>query len=142
MRTRFIAMTVGITIAAALSAYAQTTGRPNPSLVIRSLAGLDLFVVYCASCHGRDGAGHGPVAAALMKPPPDLRLIARRNHGEFPQKKIEDFVTHGGDVLVPAHGTTDMPVWGGVFKGLDPSDRLTRVRIENLVQYLDSIQVK
>lgn len=46
-----------ITIASGLSAQAQTTGRPNPALAIPSLAGQDLFAVYCATCHERDGAG-------------------------------------------------------------------------------------
>ena len=140
MRTCVVAVLAVISIVGRLSA--QTTGRPNPPLVIPSLAGQDLFAAYCASCHGRDGAGRVPVAAALTTPPPDLRLIARRSHGEFPRKCVEGFVTNGGDVLVPAHGTTEMPVWGPVFKGLDPSDAMTRIRIENIVKYLESIQVK
>src|SRR6185295_2805330 len=140
MRMRFTAALAIAVIGAALWADAQTTGPTKPPLVIPSLAGSDLFAVYCSSCHGRDGAGHGTGAAALRTPPPDLRLIARRNHGEFPRKRIQDSVANGGH-LVRAHGTSDMPVWGPVFKGLDPSDTLTRIRIEHLVQYLESMQV-
>jgi hypothetical protein len=33
-----------------------------------------------------------------------------------------------------------MPVWGAIFRGLDPSDTMVEVRIGNLVQYLESIQ--
>jgi len=51
-------------------------------------------------------------------------------------------VTNGGDVLSPAHGSADMPVWGPVFRGLDPSDALVKVRIANVVTYIESIQVK
>lgn len=142
MRHVFWGALAAITIAAAVSAQGPATGRPNPPLVNPSVAGQDLFAVYCASCHGRDGAGHGPVAAALKTPPPDLRLIARRDRGEFPRQRVEDFVTHNGGALTPAHGTTEMPVWGPVFKGLDPSDTMTKIRIENVVKYLESIQVK
>ena len=44
----------------------ETAQRPPfPPLVIASLSGGDLFQFYCASCHGRDGKGDGPVAASL-----------------------------------------------------------------------------
>jgi hypothetical protein len=36
-----------------------------------------------------------------------------------------------------------MPVWGPIFRALDPSnERLTLIRIENLVGYLESIQAR
>ena len=40
----------------------QTTGPTSPALIIPSMHGQDLFNFYCASCHGRDGKGGGPVA--------------------------------------------------------------------------------
>lgn len=131
-----------LAVGPALAALAQTTGPRNPPLVIRSLAGRDLFEFYCAMCHGRDGKGNGPVVAALKVPPPDLTLIARRSGGSFPRQRVEEFVTNGGAVLAPAHGTSDMPVWGPVFRGLDPSDTRVKVRIANVVEYIESIQVK
>ena len=69
-------------------------------------------------------------------------MIARRYHGEFPRKRVEDFVTNTGRTLTPAHGTTEMPGWSSVFKGLDRSDTMTKIRIENVVTFLESIQVK
>jgi mono/diheme cytochrome c family protein len=127
---------------AALVAVPQTTGPRNPPLVIRSLAGQDLFAFYCATCHGRKGTGDGPVAAALKSPPPDLTRLARHNGGTFPRQRVKAFVTGDGDVETPAHGSSDMPVWGPVFRGLDPSDTLVKVRIANVVTYIESIQVK
>jgi hypothetical protein len=35
-----------------------------------------------------------------------------------------------------------MPVWGPIFRGLDPSDTRVNVRIANLVGYIESIQLK
>jgi hypothetical protein len=35
-----------------------------------------------------------------------------------------------------------MPVWGPIFRGLDSSDTMNKVRIANLVGYLESMQPK
>jgi mono/diheme cytochrome c family protein len=122
------------------SASGQTTGQKNPPLVIPSMAGRDLFEFYCASCHGRDGKGSGPVVAALKSPPPDLSTLTRRNGGTFPRARVESFVTGDGDRLTPAHGSKEMPVWGPIFGGLDPHDTTNRVRISNIVGYIESMQ--
>jgi mono/diheme cytochrome c family protein len=127
---------------AVLGAAPQTTGSKTPPLMISSVAGRDLYEFYCATCHGRDGKGHGPVAAALNVLPADLTFIARRSGGRFPTALVEEYVTNGGDVLIAAHGTTDMPVWGPVFRGLDPSDTLVKIRIANVVKHVESLQMK
>ena len=121
-------------------ASGQTTGQKNPPLVISSMYGPDLFAFYCASCHGRDGKGSGPVVPALKTPPPDLTTITRRNSGTFPRARVESFVTGDGDRLTPAHGSKEMPVWGPIFRGLDPRDTTNKVRITNIVGYIESIQ--
>jgi mono/diheme cytochrome c family protein len=118
----------------------QTTGQRTPSLVIPSMAGQDLFSFYCSSCHGRDGKGKGPMAAVLKVPPADLTALRRRNGGIFPKERLVGFVAGGGTMLSGAHGSNEMPVWGPIFMTLDPSDRLAVIRIENVVQYLETIQ--
>ena len=35
-----------------------------------------------------------------------------------------------------------MPVWGPIFQALDPQDRMNRIRIENVVAFIESIQTK
>jgi mono/diheme cytochrome c family protein len=120
----------------------QTTGPKNPPLVISSMDGRDLFDFYCASCHGRDGKGAGPVVSALRLPPPDLTTIAARNGGTFPRARMEAFVTGDQDRLPRAHGSKDMPVWGPIFRGLDPDDTMNKVRVANVLGYIESIQVK
>jgi mono/diheme cytochrome c family protein len=131
-----------VILGAAAGGVTQTTGAPMPPLVIQSLTGRDLFDFYCATCHGRDGKGSGPVAAALKVPPPDLTRLARSNVGAFPRERVEMFVMHGRDALAPAHGTAEMPVWGPVFLGLDRSDTRVKIRIANVVDYVGSLQVK
>jgi mono/diheme cytochrome c family protein len=120
----------------------QTTGRKNPDLVITSVAGQDLFKFYCASCHGRDGKGNGRVAPALRVPPPDLTTLAQQNRGTFPAARVERVLKGEEDLSTPAHGATDMPVWGPIFKGLDNRDEVNQQRIENLIKYIESIQAK
>lgn len=144
-RMTAIGWTLAATLAAsgvALTARGQTLPAPNPPLVIRSVAGADLFRFYCATCHGRDGKGEGPAAAALKVAPPDLTLIARRQGGTFPRERVEAFVANDGEPLIAAHGSAEMPVWGPVFRGLDPSDTMAQIRIANVVAYLRSIQIE
>ena len=132
-----------VAAAGVFDARGQTTGPKIPPLVITSTSGRDLFQFYCAPCHGRAGRGDGPAAPALKTRPADLTRIASRRGGKFPSKQIEAFIT-GGDspATGPAHGSKDMPVWGPIFQGLDPRDTLTRIRLENVVSFLASIQEK
>ena len=81
------------------------------------------------------------MAAAPHRQPSDLTAMAKGNGGTFPKARVEAVVSHGTPGP-DAHGTTEMPVWGPVFGGLDPSPTRVKTRIANLVAYLESIQVK
>ena len=124
-----------------LGVAGQQTGRTRPPLLIPSMSGGDLFRFYCGSCHGREGKGDGPVASVLNRRPPDLTTIANRNGGRFPTDRVERFVT-GDREPSEAHGSADRPVWGPIFQALDHQDRLNRIRIENVVAFIESIQSK
>jgi len=101
---------------------------------------------YCAQCHGPNAKGDGPVAAALIKKPADLTMLAKSNNGEFPEKKVVAFID--GSETVAAHGSRAMPIWGLAFR--KPSSTHTAAhttqevneRITMLVDYLKSIQEK
>jgi hypothetical protein len=56
-----------------------------------------------------------------------------------PRCAVRDFIT-AAERTVTAHGTPEMPVWGPLFRAFE-SDARTRVRIDNLVSYIESIQV-
>jgi mono/diheme cytochrome c family protein len=77
-------------------------------------AGQTLYLRYCASCHGRDGRGDGPVAPALGQKPSDLTQIAAQHGGVFPFEAV--FEAIDGTRTVRAHGVSEMPVWGDVFQ--------------------------
>lgn len=119
-------------------AAGQTARQQTRPLISESLAGADSFDRYCAVCHGPGGRGDGPVASTLRTRPADLTSLTQRNDGAFPRDRVRDLITGTGHAL-PAHGTTEMPVWGPIFQAFE-SDARARVRIANLVNYVESIQ--
>jgi mono/diheme cytochrome c family protein len=120
------------------SAMAAQTAPPPPSFLGDSLIGKDSFEAYCASCHGNDGRGNGPVARALKATPADLTMLTSRNHDVFPRDRVKG-ILNGAGRTVAAHGTTEMPIWGPLFRAFE-SDARVRVRIDNLVGYLETLQ--
>jgi mono/diheme cytochrome c family protein len=106
--------------------------------LIRSVEGPDLFRAYCAPCHGVDGKGAGPAASALRAKPPDLTLLARNNRGQFPKVRVRQMIM--GDQVVAAHGSREMPIWGPIFHQVEEDVDRGNVRLENLVNYLESMQ--
>ena len=104
-------------------------------------SGKEMYVNYCASCHGVAGKGAGPAAVALKVAPPDLTTLSRRNQAKFPAAHVAQAIK--GDAAMPAHGSKDMPVWGPVFSSMSKGDpALVQLRISNLTKYIESVQVK
>jgi mono/diheme cytochrome c family protein len=103
-----------------------------------SYSGAEMYRTWCASCHGAEGKGNGPAAAALKKPPADLTQLAKKNHGNFPMERVRDYID--GSKAVAAHGSRDMPVWGIVFRRLG-EDGVT-YREVTLANYVASLQAK
>lgn len=132
-------------IVAILVLFASTITRaqntpPAPAFLGDSLVGKDSFEAYCASCHGANARGDGPVSRALKGTPADLTMLAAHNRGTFPRERVTAILTGGGRT-VAAHGTTEMPIWGPLFRAFE-SDARVRVRIDNLVNYLETIQAR
>ena len=101
-------------------------------------SGSEMFANYCASCHGPDAKGNGPAAVALKNAPPDLTRLAAKNQGVYPEFEVTRAI-EANDAA--AHGSQEMPIWGGVFKSLSGgSEPLVRLRIANLTAYIKSIQ--
>ncbi|HYN06084.1 MAG TPA: cytochrome c [Vicinamibacterales bacterium] len=126
-----------------VTASLQTTGSTLPPLVIKSLDGRDLFQFYCATCHGKSGVGDGPIARALKSPPTNLTLLSKRNGGVFPDDRVRATIAGvGPDAPAATHGPAEMPVWGPIFRALDPDDGHAAVRIGNLVTFIQSLQAK
>lgn len=95
---------------------------------------------YCASCHGAEGRGDGPVAQAMKAMPADITLLAMNNNGEFPADKVRSIIDGRADVK--AHGPRAMPVWGEEFyvSAEGVGQRQAKDRIDALTEYLRRMQ--
>ena len=73
----------GLVIFASAAAFVSTIAlaqQPALKLTVnrtRANDGSQMYASYCASCHGLDGRGHGPVATELKVPPTDLTLFKK-----------------------------------------------------------------
>jgi mono/diheme cytochrome c family protein len=110
-----------------------------PITSTRADSGVEMFKAYCATCHGVNGKGGGPAAAALKVPPSDLTLLKQKDGGKFPSGKVAQILEGSNDIS--AHGSTEMPLWGPIFHSLSPgNDSVVKLRIANLTKYIESIQ--
>lgn len=117
---------------------------PGAATAQNTQTGASLFVQYCATCHGREATGQGPMAAVLLVQPTDLTRLSAGNGGVFPAERVVKRID-GRDPLV-SHGSP-MPVYGSFFEGQDASMKapsgqpiLTSQPIIDLIAYLESLQ--
>jgi mono/diheme cytochrome c family protein len=140
--TVVLAVAVLVSLAAARTVGRDQVGRSEPPLIIKSTYGADLYQFYCSSCHGSTGRGGTP-RSSTHPAPPDLTVLSKANGGVFPRDRVRAIITFGpGQQAIGAHGSADMPVWGAIFRGLEPSDAMTTIRIENLVAFIESMQAR
>jgi mono/diheme cytochrome c family protein len=104
--------------------------------------GAALFAVHCASCHGVDGEGGGPVAAVMTITVPNLRTLSPRSRGEYPSDAIAAYID--GREQRAAHGSRTMPVWGDFLRPGDGPDaeEVVRRRIAALVAFIERLQYR
>jgi len=152
MKRKFLVMGLvagGLLIAGAQAVAASgTAGTPLVSEGIsRELGGRD-FRNYCSACHGIEGKGDGTLGEFLTLAVPDLTKLSKLNSGQFPEERVTGVIDGRADVKV--HGMRDMPVWGDWFDSeaiSQDTDRearelIVKDRIQSLVGYIESIQVK
>ncbi|MEM8956408.1 MAG: cytochrome c [Pseudomonadota bacterium] len=126
-------------------AVALTAMLSSP-LAARDIAqGQELYAAYCATCHGADATGTGPMAELIAIETPDLTGLAARNEGVFPTLMVASQID--GRDLVLAHGG-QMPLFGRFFEGdaavavPTPSGQpmMTSQPIADLLAWLESVQ--
>jgi mono/diheme cytochrome c family protein len=145
----------------------QPQAQRTPGKPASAARGKQIFLQYCATCHGVSAKGDGPAASALKIPPANLTSLASRNKGQFPSLRVMQAIKAGPSV--PAHGSTAMPVWGPIFLHGDRADTASQtppqspaavieqseqpgpqgsteaevqLRIYNLMEYIRTLQVK
>ncbi|MBT8443686.1 MAG: cytochrome c [Gammaproteobacteria bacterium] len=105
-------------------------------------SGEETYFRFCASCHGEDGRGDGPVSEGLRISVPDLTTLRKRQGDDFPETLLRRIID--GREIVIYHGTRYMPVWGYEFWLEEGADEAAQASvdtiIDNLVDYIESIQ--
>jgi mono/diheme cytochrome c family protein len=128
-------------VASGLGQDKEKTVKKAPIQHTSPVSGKQMFNSYCAVCHGKDAKGGGPATPDLKSVPPDLTTLAKRHDGKFPADYVTSVLRSG--VQAPAHGSTDMPVWGPLFASISGNDpAIVNMRISNLVRYLELLQAK
>lgn len=135
-------VTAFIAVVAVGMSYAESNSKVIiPVSKTAPTSGKTMYASYCAPCHGVDGRGQGPVAPALKTPPVDLTVLARNNHGKYPDTHIVSVLQSGSEIQ--SHGTAEMPVWGPILGKMNQANNQDRLlRISNLSRYLETLQVK
>lgn len=104
--------------------------------------GARLFAIYCASCHGAEARGDGPMLEVLGRRPSDLTRLARRGAGWREETRSVLSGSPGVD-RAGTHGSREMPVWG---MSLMDRSRVSaqgdevRAEIDCLLSFLEEIQ--
>ena len=131
-------------LAAALILSALTSGcseGTGEETIARSAApptSREMFINDCASCHGVDGSGNGPLAAEFKVAPPNLRLLKQANNGRFPSRDVQ--LSIDGRAMPRAHGLPDMPVWGRQWIRMGLEEAEIKARAISIASYVSSIQ--
>ncbi len=106
--------------------------------------GKELFMENCAACHGENGKGAGPMAAAMTPAPKDLTLIQVQNGDKFPESKVLSTID---GYARSDQGAPGMPEFGGLLEGdlipYDSGDGIetpTPRKLLALLAYIESIQ--
>ena len=81
MKTKLIRGTI-LAVAAVLATASVVVPRYALAKTPDVERGRKLFNQHCASCHGTDAKGHGPVAPSLKVSPTDLTAIQKDRRGK------------------------------------------------------------
>ncbi len=95
-------------------------------------AGRQLFITWCATCHGPDGDGNGPAAGQLILKPRDFALAAFKFDTDADWEKgtdqdLANVIRQGTAVF---GGASAMPAWG----------QFSDAEIASLIRYIRSLE--
>ncbi|KWZ38592.1 cytochrome C [Burkholderia savannae] len=96
---------------------------PEPFSVASAVRGARVYAAHCASCHGGDGRGDGPLAHTLERWPPTVvgPLLGRRLDGELFWRVLAG--------MRDAHGARTMPGFAGRLSDDDVWAALDYLRV-------------
>ncbi len=141
IRSSMWLLVFGLILGLASFAAEKKVIKKVPAPQTSAASGEEMYVSYCAVCHGKDGKGDGPAASALKAAPTNLTTLAKKNGGKYPSLHVAHTIV--GEENIPAHGSQDMPVWGPPFRALsNGSTAEVQMRITNLTNFVESLQEK
>ena len=114
-----VGLIAALSLAALLIAIFQHDVPPPPG----APAGQELYVRFCASCHGRSGSGSWRATLSLIRPG---NLAHRSRMQGLSDQYLADLIKHGGAPI----GKAGMPAFGF---------HLTDDEVRELVAYLRSL---
>ena len=129
-----------LAVLATLMVLGWMTGRSGAQDEETIARGKITYRVYCQNCHGLAGKGDGRLASLMKVQPSDLTQLNKKNGGKFPTERVTRVIDGRADVA--AHGDREMPVWGQNFLEKTGNETQVSVKLEQLVQYLQTIQEK
>ena len=97
-------------------------------------SGEETYYRFCASCHGEEGHGDGPVSEGLRIAVPDLTTLRARQGDRFPEALLRKIID--GREIVIYHGTRYMPVWGYEFWLEEGADEAAQESVETIIDNL------
>lgn len=110
----------------------------------RIAAGRDLFITYCAACHGKNGQGGASPAKAGAPKPADLTKISQRRDGVWPMLEVMAIIDGYTKPVTPRAGMPTITELGeGAQIAFDSGNGRSvsaPARLVAVVQYLESIQ--
>jgi mono/diheme cytochrome c family protein len=136
---------VTVTAPAQSGASAQTRKVEKSSVPYTAPTdGPGMYRTYCAVCHGVRGQGDGPAAPAMKQKVTDLTMLTKNNGGKFPEERVYASIAGDQNAKIAAHGSSDMPTWGYVFRRISSStdEREAVVRLKTLTAHVKSMQAR
>ncbi|WP_323770338.1 c-type cytochrome [Antarctobacter sp.] len=130
-------------LSTALTLLGATTLAVGMAQAQNAEVGASYFGQYCATCHGMDAKGDGPMTQMMTVMVPDLTLLSADADGKFPMLDVIHIID--GRTGLRAHGGP-MPVYGAVFRsesGGDTSDADVLFglgKVLSIAYYLESVQ--
>lgn len=128
----------------AILACVMVSGLAGPLAAQDAAQGQEYYLHYCATCHGLEAEGNGPMSPNLILQPTDLTMLSQKSDGVFPTVRVVRRID-GREPLV-SHGSP-MPIFGDFFEGLnvtlaapDGETIKTSRPIVDLVAWLEEIQ--
>src|SRR5262249_20590301 len=107
---------------AQLAAKAGSSLQGARVLPVTAVSGQEMFMAYCAECHGLEGKAGRPAGVTMGVPAPDLTVLSRKNNGRFPYAVVRDAIR--GENHRALYKSGEMPPWGHLFRYLGSGSQM------------------